>query len=397
MAELKLSNSASSLLAADISNVATTLAISSGDEVNFPALSAGQWHPLTLIDGAGNRERMRCTARSGVTLTVVRAQEGTTAVAWSAGARVQLGLTAGAFHEHTADADRLTTGTVANAVLPARMKESASAISDIDAVAATGWYSVAAAVAGLPIAEDGYLWHVNIDADTAVQEYQPVAAMDRYGRRREAGSWGSWYISVLPGSQLNALAPVGSMMAFAGAIAPSGWLFCYGQAVNRETYAALWTAISSAHGSGDGSTTFNLPDLRGRVPAGKDDMGGTAAGRLTTGGSGVNGAALGAVGGAETQTLTASQMPAHTHAFTTGPAGAHAHNLGTTLDFMTNPYLSTGMTDDNGSQRGHTPGVNINTSEAPAHTHTGTTDSNGSGAAHPNAQPTIVLNWIIKY
>src|SRR3546814_14443861 len=70
------------------------------------------------------------------------------------------------------------------------------------------------------------------------------------------------------------------------------------------------------------STTFNLPDLRGRVGAGKDDMGGTAAGRLS---DIVDGETLGASGGAEMHTLTTAQMPAHTHTGTTGSAGAHVH------------------------------------------------------------------------
>lgn len=75
--------------------------------------------------------------------------------------------------------------------------------------------------------------------------------------------------------------PSGMLAPFAGTTAPSGWFLCYGQAVSRTTYAALFTAIGTVYGIGDGSTTFNLPDLRGRTVAGQDDMGGTAASRLT--------------------------------------------------------------------------------------------------------------------
>lgn len=75
--------------------------------------------------------------------------------------------------------------------------------------------------------------------------------------------------------------PSGVVLPFAGSSAPSGWLMAYGQAVSRTTYAALFAAIGTAHGVGDGTTTFNLPDLRGRVAGGKDDMGGTAANRLS--------------------------------------------------------------------------------------------------------------------
>lgn len=100
----------------------------------------------------------------------------------------------------------------------------------------------------------------------------------------------------------NAAIPAGMVVDFAGGTAPSGWLLCYGQAVSRTTYSALFGAIGTTWGTGDGSTTFNLPDLRGRVRAGRDDMGGTAAGRLTnalTGNPGLDGTSLGAAGGVD--------------------------------------------------------------------------------------------------
>lgn len=62
--------------------------------------------------------------------------------------------------------------------------------------------------------------------------------------------------------------PTGAVIGFAGSSAPSGWLLCDGSAVSRTTYADLFTAIGTSYGVGDGSTTFNLPDLRGRVPVG---------------------------------------------------------------------------------------------------------------------------------
>ena len=74
------------------------------------------------------------------------------------------------------------------------------------------------------------------------------------------------------------LVPSGTVLPFAGTTAPIGFLLCSGQAVSRSTYPDLFAAIGTTYGAGDGSTTFNVPDLRGRVPAGKDDMGGGAAG-----------------------------------------------------------------------------------------------------------------------
>ena len=155
--------------------------------------------------------------------------------------------------------------------------------------------------------------------------------------------------------------PSGAILNYAGATAPSGWLLCYGQAISRATYAALFTAIGTVYGAGDGSTTFNLPDLRGRSISGVDNMGGTAASRVTSGGSGVAGTTLGATGGAETVTLTQAQMPAHTHS-------------------APNPGGAASATSGSGS------GGNGST----------TTGSTGGGGAHSNMQPVIMMNSIIK-
>lgn len=154
--------------------------------------------------------------------------------------------------------------------------------------------------------------------------------------------------------------PAGCVMPYAGATAPDGWLLCAGQAVSRATYADLFAAIGTAYGPGDGSTTFNVPDLRGRVAAGRDDMGGTDAGRLT--GGVANRTVLGGAGGAATHTLTTGEMPAHTHnvsAVTTPVAGA-----------------------------GFTVAGNFNVAAVAS-------TSTGGGGSHNNTQPTLVLNYVI--
>jgi hypothetical protein len=95
---------------------------------------------------------------------------------------------------------------------------------------------------------------------------------------------------------------IGAVTDFAGLTAPAGWLLCYGQAISRSTYAALFGVIGTNYGLGDGTTTFNVPDCRGRTTAGADNIGGAAAGRLT-------GYSVATTGGAQTHTLDTSQMP----------------------------------------------------------------------------------------
>ena len=97
----------------------------------------------------------------------------------------------------------------------------------------------------------------------------------------------------------------GVVKSFAGPTVPGGYLLCYGQAVSRTAYSGLFNTIGTAFGTGDGSTTFNLPDLRGRPVAGKDDMGGSAANRITST-TVPNSPNLGAVGGAQTVVATGS-------------------------------------------------------------------------------------------
>jgi len=116
--------------------------------------------------------------------------------------------------------------------------------------------------------------------------------------------------------------PVGGILEWpwASGSIPAWAILCYGQALAKASYPAL-NALASAAGYVYGSDTnnFNVPDMRGRVTAGKDDMGGTAASRITVAVSGFNGTQLGAVGGAEGITLTTAQVPAHNHAISGSP------------------------------------------------------------------------------
>lgn len=103
--------------------------------------------------------------------------------------------------------------------------------------------------------------------------------------------------------------PTGAIFPFTSSTVPSGWLLCDGSAILRSLYSQLFDVIGTTYGSGNGTTTFNLPDLRGRIVAGRDNMGGTAASRLTQGVLGGDPNSLGASGGSQsltTQSVTLS-------------------------------------------------------------------------------------------
>lgn len=198
---------------------------------------------------------------------------------------------------------------------------------------------------------------------------------------------------------MNKLGLHGIVVGYAGSTAPTYWALCYGQAVSRTTYSALFAKIGTTYGVGDGSTTFNLPDYRGRVEAGKDNMGGVSANRLTAQTGGVDGDTLGAVGGAETHTLSEAQIPAHAHDGTTGVESAgHTHNAslswparyGLNASGVAEPDFGSGDSIKGTANRTITTG-----NRSATHTHDFTTNNAGGGGAHNNVQPTIIMNKII--
>lgn len=193
---------------------------------------------------------------------------------------------------------------------------------------------------------------------------------------------GAIIASKIAPSAASAIMPPGGLIPYAGILAPSGWLLCDGGTIGdvgsgadseSADYETLFDLIKTLYGNAgtevfaDGDTV-SLPDLRGRVIAGQDDMGGASANRLTGLSGGINGDNLGATGGAESHLLTAAQsgLPEHTH----GGGSSSSNTNGAAGD----PAF-TYVTQTQGVTGGAQP----------------------ASSAHNNVQPTIILNYIIKY
>ena len=215
-------------------------------------------------------------------------------------------------------------------------------------------------------------------------------------------------LTQVPGSLISpdsALPTGAGPVPYIGTAAPAGWVLASGRTIGSAASAAteranadcqalftlLWNSFADAQAAVSGgrgasaaadwaaNKTIALPDLRGRVVAGKDDMGGSAAGRMTSGGAGVNGTVMGASGGAQTHTLTTNEMPLHGH--------------------------PTQVSSNSGSASTPTGGMMLTTNSSASRTaHSGAAGNSvgeqvggaGGGGAHANLQPTLVVNAIIK-
>jgi microcystin-dependent protein len=180
--------------------------------------------------------------------------------------------------------------------------------------------------------------------------------------------------------------PVGGLMPFIGAAPPtSNFVLPYGQAISRTAYAALFALVGTTFGGGDGTTTFNIPDLRGRVPVGKDDMGGVVAARITSGGSGINGASTGATGGSEISQLSTANLPPYT------PSGSIT--IGGSYSFSALQFLAGASTG------GTNVAVNSANITIPGSSFTGSftgTAQGGTSQNFPNMPPAIVLPYLLR-
>lgn len=344
-------NNASGYVGASVTTGATTISLQTGNGALFPSPSGGDYFPVTFVKSDGSLEIMKCTGRAGDVLTVTRAQEGTSAKAFDVGDRVSLRITAGSLTDFVANKQPLD----------AALTSLAGLVGAADKVA----YFTAADVLALMT--------VTAFARTVLDDADAATACTTLGLDWCNNSYGM-------------------VAAFAANVTPTGWLKCNGAAVSRTTYANLFARIGTTYGAGDGSTTFNLPDLRGETIRGWDDKRGVDSGRAI--GSWQDGQNV-----SHTHTGTTSS-DAHTHTWSgTTSSDSHTHTLAiyTSGGTLSGKAGSAYSTNTNGtastSSNSHTHTVSGTTS-SDAHTHTMTTSASGGTEVRVR---NVAMNYCIKY
>lgn len=203
-----------------------------------------------------------------------------------------------------------------------------------------------------------------------------------------SGTYPNPTVAQVNGQPISVYMPTGAVLPYAVSTPPPGWLACDGSAVSRTTYSALFAVISTTYGAGDSSTTFNVPDTRGRFIAGFDS--GNATGRLTNSVSGgVSAAAMGNTGGEQAHQITLAELASHPHGVS-DPGHAHTaltpvNNTGSFGAGANPPSASgSGVVDNQIGTTTSTSATGISVSSA------------GGNAAHNTVAPALVLFYVIK-
>lgn len=415
-------------LSGGITAGATSISVTDG--TGYPTGAGGNFY-IVIDRGLSSEEVIECSARSGNTLTAAtRGADGTSATAHDSAAVVEHCVPASALQETNTHANQ-TTGTPHGSayVVPSGNVATATALE------------TARTIGGVSFDGTG---NINLPGVNQAGNQDTTGNAATATALETARSIGGASFDGTADVSPPALTPIGSLLPYAGTASPDTnyWLLCDGDAISRSTYSDLFAVIGTSFGVGDGSTTFNLPDLRGRVPMGLDNLGGVSANRVTS----TQADALGGTVGSEDHALTEAEMPSHTH---TGPShthsdgslaaassGAHTHSVSgtaassgshthgpggshdvfiggnsaanlerdpTSLNGVSGVWGSTATTASGGA---HTHSVSGTAASGGAHSHdvtgstgaagTGATGSTGADSAHNIMQPSVALGYLIR-
>lgn len=397
MSQLLWANNASTTLTAVIGTSSTSIVLAGGTGALFPSPGSNQYFLGTLspaTPGAQAPEIVRVTARSTDTLTVVRAREGTTAQNWGIGTIFQNLITRGTF-EAVAQIETYAgnpNGNVAGAQAttatpPSTVWDTTNSLlwvcTTSGPAANAVWIAQAPlnspTLTGTPTAPTRTVGDSSAAlANTAFVAGALASKADIAGNSSQLFNVANAVSNpnAVNLGQVTALIAgllyPGMMMEYGGTTAPSGWLLCDGSAISRSLYAPLFAVINTAYGAGDGSSTFNLPDRRGKFGIG---VSGSYA-RGTSGGSLTSGSTV----------LTTAQLPPHNHNATVNDPGHFHSQQGQGNISYSGGVNGNGATNNFSNTGSSTTGISVSIDNT----------GNGEGHNHTVTPPYVASNVIIK-